>query len=115
MFKKMKKAIRETLSENGVMSWSRVASSILLIYGIHWVNMIVKHGFTLPDLLGLTALIVAPYGVNRAAAAAQAAAQSLGNNPTPKPVVVASAPVVVVGPTGQSLVPPVQGPSPDET
>jgi hypothetical protein len=72
--------VREILSEpgpGGTLSWGRVAATVSLLTGIVWVTKIVLHTHTLPDLMGVSGFVTAPYAV----AKASAAAQSFSNNP----------------------------------
>lgn len=68
----MKKFLREAFSENGVGSFSRVASGIHMVAGIAWVSHVVWHAHALPSgdsLAGVAAIMVAPYGANRLSSA----------------------------------------------
>jgi hypothetical protein len=74
----MKIAIRELFSEpgaNGTLSWGRVASAVALLGALVWVSKIVFQTHTLPAFDGITAFVLAPYGANKVATAAQAFAQ----------------------------------------
>jgi hypothetical protein len=71
----IKKVLREIMSEpgaNGTLSWGRVASTVSLLAAIVWVSHILIHTHALPALDGITGFIVAPYGSNKLATAAQA-------------------------------------------
>lgn len=124
-FAGVKKVFREIHSENGVLSWGRVAATFSTLAAFVWVTKQVWHTGTMPDLGGPSLFSVAPYAAARAAATAQSFSNNppvltqVGANPAPpsmlpvppapvvvSPVVVAPAPVVVSQP--------VQGPSPDE-
>ena len=53
------------LDEDGAPSFARVASGLLILVGCTWTTRVLWLTGTLPDLLGLTALIAAPYGANK--------------------------------------------------
>ena len=78
---KIKKAIREILSEpgpNGTLSWGRCAATVSLLASIVWVTRLILLNHALPDLSGASAFAIAPYAANKVAMAAQSF-----SNPTP--------------------------------
>jgi hypothetical protein len=82
-FDKIKKVFREIMSEpgpNGTLSWGRVASSVCLLASVVWASHIVFTTHAFPAFDGITGFVVAPYGANKVATAAQAF-----SNPAPSP------------------------------
>lgn len=64
----MRKFLREVFSENGVGSFSRVASGLHMVAGITWISHVVWHSHALPDigaLGGVTAFVASPYAANK--------------------------------------------------
>lgn len=61
--------VREVLSENGVGSYSRIASCIITLCTCGWITFLVIVNHTLPDLGGATLFLSggvgAHYGVNK--------------------------------------------------
>jgi hypothetical protein len=61
------KFIREALSdEDGLASWSRIASSAILVVSLVWVTKIVLLTHQIPSLDGVITMICAPYTINLA-------------------------------------------------
>jgi hypothetical protein len=52
------------MSDSGQPSWSRVASSIIVLFGCIWTTFLVYVNHVMPDVSGLALLIGVPYGLN---------------------------------------------------
>ncbi len=60
------KNIREIFSEpNGPLSFSRVASGVVLVFAIIWVSYVVLTRYVIPDVVGLAGVLGALYGANQ--------------------------------------------------
>jgi hypothetical protein len=62
---------RGVFSDDGIPSFSRIASGALVLISIVWVTIIVLRTHALPDFAGLALFISALYGINRAGAAVE--------------------------------------------
>jgi hypothetical protein len=51
--------------KDGTPSAARMLSTIAMLYGCHWVNVLVYHNWVLPDFSGLSLFIGVPYGINK--------------------------------------------------
>jgi hypothetical protein len=51
--------------DNGMPSFSRVATGLALAFACGWVTSLVRFNHALPDLIQLTMFVGALYGVNR--------------------------------------------------
>ena len=138
-FDGIKKMFREVHSENGTLSWGRVAASFSFVATVVWVSKVVFQTHAIPDLAGPSLFTVGPYAAAKASSAVQSFSPNpqvltqTGANPAPPsmlptpppPPPPAQAPVVQIdasgdvgatgatGPVGPQGPQGVQGPSPD--
>jgi hypothetical protein len=67
--KKVCSFLREVFSDQGVGSFSNVATAVILAFSIYWVTYLVLKDGKLPDMSGLALFIGTLYGVKKVAGA----------------------------------------------
>lgn len=72
-------------SDGGQPSWSRVASSVLLVCAIVWVSFVIYRTVSVPDVGGIVMLISSPYGINVFGKAGSMLANVFANRPVIMP------------------------------